>query len=117
MSKVLLIAEHDGSVLNPSTAKVVSCAAEIEGSEIDVLVLAESAASVAEQAAALGAVKRVLTVENAANKNAIAAVLAPQIVALAKGYSHLFAPSTTFGKDLMPRVAALLGVNQISDRL
>ncbi len=115
MSKVLLIAEHDGSVLNPSTAKVVSCAAEIEGAEIDVLVLAESASSVAAQAAALDAVKRVLTVENVANKDAIAAVLAPQIVALAKGYSHLFAPSTTFGKDLMPRVAALLGVNQISD--
>ena len=115
MSKVLLIAEHDGSVLNPSTAKVVSCASEIEGAEIDVLVLAESASSVAAQAAALDAVERVLTVENVANKDAIAAVLAPQIVALAKGYSHLFAPSTTFGKDLMPRVAALLGVNQISD--
>ncbi|MDH3337075.1 MAG: electron transfer flavoprotein subunit alpha/FixB family protein [Gammaproteobacteria bacterium] len=115
MSKVLLIAEHDGSTLNASTAKVVACARQIDGAEIDVVVLAESAASVAAEAAALESVKRVLTVENAANKTAIAAVLAPQIVALADGYSHIFGPSTTFGKDLMPRVAALLGVNQISD--
>ena len=58
---------------------------------------------------------RVLTVENVANKHPLGAVLAPQVAALADGYSHIFGPSTTFGKDLMPRVAALLGVNQISD--
>jgi electron transfer flavoprotein alpha subunit len=115
MSKILLIAEHDGTALNPSTAKMVACAAEFDGADIDVLVLAESAADVAAEAATLASVSRVLTVENAANKHPLAAVLAPQIVAAADGYSHIFGPSTTFGKDLMPRVAALLGVNQISD--
>ena len=115
MSKVLVIAEHDGQTLNQSTAKTVACAADITGATIDVLVLAESAGVVAEQAAKLDAISRVLTVEHAANANALAAVLAPQIVTVAGGYSHVFGPSTTFGKDLMPRVAALLGVNQISD--
>jgi len=115
MAKILLIGEHDGAVLNPSTAKVVACAAEIDNAEIDVLILAESASQVAAEAATLQSVSRVLTVENEANKHPLGAVLAPQIVALADGYSHIFGPSTTFGKDLMPRVAALLGVNQISD--
>ncbi|MDH3533076.1 MAG: FAD-binding protein [Gammaproteobacteria bacterium] len=115
MAKILLIAEHDGQTLNPSTAKCVACAAEIEAAEIDVVVFADAAASVAAEAATLDSVARVLTVENSANKYGLAAVIAPQIVAIAKGYSHIFGPSTTFGKDLMPRVAALLGVNQISD--
>ena len=115
MSKVLVVAEHDDSALNSSTAKTVACAAGIDGAEIDVVVLAASAAEIASAAAALDSVARVLTVENAANKHALSAVLAPQIVELAGGYSHVFGPSTTFGKDLMPRVAALLGVSQISD--
>lgn len=115
MAKVLLIAEHDGTTLNSSTAKCVACAAQLEGAEIDVAVLANSAADVAAAAAALDSVQRVLTVENPANGTATAAVLAPQIVALAEGYDYVFGPSSTFGKDLMPRVAALLGVNQISD--
>jgi electron transfer flavoprotein alpha subunit len=115
MSNILVIAEHDGQTLNPSTAKTVACAAEISGATIDVVVFAESATEVASQAAQLDSVSRVLTVENPANADALAAVIAPQIVALAGNYSHVFGPSTTFGKDLMPRVAALLGVNQISD--
>jgi electron transfer flavoprotein alpha subunit len=115
MSKILLIAEHDGSTLNPSTAKVVACATEIPDAVIDVVVLASSTAELAAQAATLDTVNRVLSVENAANDSALAAVLAPQIAILADGYTHVFGPSTTFGKDLMPRVAALLGVNQVSD--
>ena len=115
MSKVLIIAEHDGAALSPSVAKTVACAAQIDGAEIDVLVLAAAAADVAAAAAQLDGVQRVLTVENPANANPLAAILAPQIVAAADGYSHVFAPSTTFGRDLMPRVAALLGVNQVSD--
>ena len=83
--------------------------------EIDIAVLAADAAPVAAEAAALGGVRRVLTLERPENAEPLAAVLAPQIAALAKGYTHLFGPSTTFGKDLMPRVAALLGVGQISD--
>jgi electron transfer flavoprotein alpha subunit len=115
MSKILIIAEHDGSTLNSSTAKTVACAASIEGAQIDIAVLASTAAPVAAQAAELEFVTRVLTVERAENEQAIAAVLAPQIAALAGGYSHIFGPSTTFGRDLMPHVAALLSVNQVSD--
>jgi electron transfer flavoprotein alpha subunit len=114
-AKVLIVAEHDGTKLNPSTAKSVTCARAISGAEISVAVLAANAGAVASQAAQLAGVNRVLTVENPANEHALAAVLAPQIVALAKDYSHVFGPSTTFGKDLMPRVAALLGSAQISD--
>jgi len=115
MSKILIIAEHDGSTLNSSTAKTVTCAASIEGAEIDIVVLASTAGPVAAQAAELESVARVFTVERAENESAIAAVLAPQIAALAGDYSHIFGPSTTFGKDLMPHVAALLSVNQVSD--
>ena len=115
MAKVLIIAEHDGATLNPSTSKCVSCAASIDGATIDVAVFASSATDVAAQASAIDGVANVLTVENPANEHALTVVLAPQIVALADGYDYVFGPSTTFGKDLMPRVAALLGVNQISD--
>ena len=115
MASVLVVAEHDGNVLNPSTAKSVTCAAEIEGATIDVVVLGESIDAVSTEASQLESVNRVLSVDSAHNAAPVAAVLAPQIVALADGYSHVFGPSTTFGKDLMPRVAALLGVNQVSD--
>jgi len=115
MPKILIIAEHAGGKLNPATAKCVTCASKIAGAEIDVAVLAADPAAVASQAAALKDVKRVLTVANPANAEPLAAVLAPQIAALAANYTHVFGPSTTFGKDLMPRVAALLGVGQLSD--
>ncbi|MDX1404030.1 MAG: electron transfer flavoprotein subunit alpha/FixB family protein [Woeseiaceae bacterium] len=115
MSKVLLIAEHDGSTLNASTAKCVSCAAELADAEIHVMVLAEGGAEVAAQAAKITGVARVVHVDHAHNAHPVAAILAPQIAAFADGYTHLLGPSTTFGKDLMPRVAALLGVNQVSD--
>jgi len=115
MAKILIVAEHDGSTLNPATAKCVSCAAGIDGADIDVLVLGSTAASIAGEAAMIDGVNRVLTAERAENEIPMAALQAPQVVALADGYSHLFGPSTTFGKDLMPRVAALLGVNHVSD--
>ena len=115
MSKILVIAEHDGAKLNPSTSKCVTCAAKIEGGTIDVLVLAADGATVAAQAAALAGVGKVLVADNAANAEPLAAVQAPQVAKLAAGYTHVFGPSTTFGKDLMPRVAALLGVGQVTD--
>ena len=114
MSKILIVAEHDGARLNPSTAKCVTCAAKVGGT-VDLLVLAASGADVAAQAAAIAGVGKVLLAENAANAEPLAAVLAPQVAKLAAGYTHVFGPSTTFGKDLMPRVAALLGVGQVSD--
>ena len=115
MSKILVIAEHLGGKLNAATAKTVSAAAAISGAQIDVLVLAADPAAVAAEAAKIAGVSKVLTVANAANANPVAQVLAPQIAKAAAGYSHVFGPSTTFGKDLMPCVAALLGVNQVSD--
>ena len=115
MSIVLVVAEHLGGKLNPSTAKCVACAATISGAAIDVVVFAADGASVAQEAAGLSGVRTVLRVDNPANAEPIAAVLAPQIAKLAANYTHVFGPSTTFGKDLMPRVAGLLGVNQVSD--
>ncbi|MDX2425791.1 MAG: FAD-binding protein [Cycloclasticus sp.] len=115
MSKVLIIAEHDGNTLNGSTARAVTCAKDLALDAIDIVVLAADGSSVAEQAAAIAGVNAVLLVQNPANESAVAALLAPQIVALSSDYSHVLAPSTTFGKDLLPRVAALLGVPQISD--
>jgi electron transfer flavoprotein alpha subunit len=115
MNRALVIAEHFQGKLNPSTAKCVSCVQAIGQVEIDIAVLAADGGAVAAEAAALSGVKRVLLVERAENAEALAALQAPQLAALARGYTHLFGPSTTFGKDLMPRVAALLGVGQISD--
>jgi electron transfer flavoprotein alpha subunit len=115
MSKVLVIAEHDGAKLNASTAKSVTCAASIPGAEVTVAVCAADASAVATQAAALKGVARVLKLENPANAHALSAVIAPQIAAIASEFSHVFGPSTTFGKDLMPRIAALLEAPQLSD--
>jgi electron transfer flavoprotein alpha subunit len=114
-AKVLIVAEHDGTKLNPSTAKSVTCARGIQGAEIIVAVFGAKPDAVAAQAAQLAGVTRVLTIENAANEHPLAAVLAPQVVAVAADCTHVLAASTTFGKDLMPRVAALLGTAQISD--
>jgi electron transfer flavoprotein alpha subunit len=111
----LIVAEHDGARLNPSTAKCVTCARALPQAEIAIAVLAADGGAVCAQAAALTGVSRVLRVDHAANAHALAATWAPQIVALAKGFTHVFGPSTTFGKDLMPRVAALLGIPQVSD--
>ena len=115
MSKVLVIAEHLDGKLNASTAKTVSAAAALNPNSIDVAVLAADPSAIAEAAARIAGVTRVLAVANPANANAVAQVLAPQIAKLADGYSHVFLPSTTFGKDVAPCVAALLGVNQVSD--
>jgi electron transfer flavoprotein alpha subunit len=114
-TKILIVAEHDGTRLNPSTAKCVTCAKTISGGEITVAVFAAKAAAIAAQAAQLQGVTRVLTVEHPANAHLLAAVLAPQITTLARDCALVLGPSTTFGKDLMPRVAALLDTVQVSD--
>jgi electron transfer flavoprotein alpha subunit len=115
MAKVLIVAEHLDGRLNGSTAKCVSAAQALSPEAIDVVVLADDPAAVASEAAKLEGVGKVLAVANPANAHPIAQVLAPQVAKLADGYSHVFGPSTTFGKDLMPCVAALLGVAQVSD--
>jgi electron transfer flavoprotein alpha subunit len=92
----------------------MSCALAI-GGDIDVAVFAADGKAVCDAAAKLKGVKKVLRVARAENGKPLAAVLAPQIAKLAADYSHVLAPSTTFGKDLLPRAAALLGVPQVSD--
>ena len=114
MSKILIVAEHLNGALNASTARCVSCAQAI-GGDVHVLVLADAADAIAAQAAQIAGVSKVLAVSNPANAHPIAQVLAPQVAKAAAGYSHVLGPSTTFGKDLMPCVAALLGVAQVSD--
>jgi len=116
MAKVLIVAEHLGGKLNSATARCVTCARDIKPDAIDVLVLAAAPDAIAAEAAKIDGVSKVLTIANAANAHALAATYAPQIAAVAgNGYTHVFAPSTTFGKDVAPRVAALLGVAQVSD--
>jgi electron transfer flavoprotein alpha subunit len=115
MDRVLVVAEHADGKLNAAVAKCVACASSISGAEIHVAVLAVDGAAIAAAAAAIQGVARVLLVKNAANEPALAAVLAPQVAKLASGYGLVVGPSTTFGKDLMPRVAGLLGAPQVSD--
>ncbi len=116
MSAVLVVAEHDGQTLHAGVARAVSCGLAIEAERLDVAVLGQDCTGVARQAARIEGVARVLRLDRRENANPVAAIQAPQLAALAgDGYSHVLGPSTTFGKDLMPRVAALLGVPQVSD--
>jgi electron transfer flavoprotein alpha subunit len=115
MNKILIVGEHDGKTLNPATAKCVTCAKNIGDGEITIALFGADTAAVASQAAGLAGVKTVLRVDRPENAHPLAAVFAPQLAALAADYSHVFGPSTSFGKDLMPRVAALLSVAQVSD--
>jgi electron transfer flavoprotein alpha subunit len=115
MSKVLIVAEHLDGKLNSATARCVSCAQALGAASIDIVVLSDAPDAVAAQAAQIAGVSKVITVSNPANAHALAQVLAPQVAKVAAGYSHVFVGSTTFGKDLMPCVAALLGTAQVSD--
>lgn len=115
MSRVLIVAEHAGGKLNVSTAKCVKAASSLAGAEITIAVFTTAGSAVAAQAARLAGVARVLEVAHAANEHQLAATLAPQVAEVGQGFTHLFGPSTTFGKDLMPRVAALIDAPQISD--
>ena len=114
MSKTLIIAEHDGQTLNPSTAKCAACAAAI-GHEFDIIVMGASVGEIAGQAADIDGAGTVFAVEAEHLANPLAVNHASEVVAMADNYSHILGPSTTFGRDLMPRIAALLGVNQLSD--
>jgi electron transfer flavoprotein alpha subunit len=115
MHKILIVGEHDGKTLNPATAKCVTCAGGVPDGEITIVLLGADTAAVAAQAAAVAGVKSVLRVDRPENEHPLAAIFAPQLAALAADYTHVFGPSTSFGKDLMPRVAALLGAPQVSD--
>jgi len=115
MARVLIIAQHEDGALNPATAKTLAGAKGLGIADIDIAVFAESGAGVAQQASRLEGASRVLMIEHADFAHPTAARLAPEIKALADDYSHILGPSTTFGRDLMPRAAALIGVGQVSD--
>ena len=110
----LVIAEHDNKALRRATLHAITAAAAL-GGEIDVLVAGKDAGAVAQQAAKVKGVRKVLHADDAAYAHGLAENLAPLVVAQAGGYGHVLATATTFGKNLMPRVAALLDVAQISD--
>jgi electron transfer flavoprotein alpha subunit len=111
----LVVAEHDNAALKPATLNAVAAAKEIAGEDVDILVAGKDCGAVAETAAAVAGVRKVLLADDGAYDHGLAENVAPLLVRLAEGYSHLLAPATTSGKNLMPRVAALLDVMQISD--
>ena len=111
---VLVLAEHDNKSLKAASLNTVAAAAKISD-DVDVLIAGEGCADVAAKVAALQGVKRVLLVDNAIYGDQAAEPLAKLVVSLAGNYSHLLAPASSYGKNTMPRVAALLDVAQISD--
>jgi len=111
---VLVLAEHDNASLKNATLNAVSAAAKISG-EIAVLVAGSGCASAAKAAAAISGVKKVLVADAPHYKEQLAENLAALVVGLAGGYTHVLAPATSFGKNVTPRIAALLDVAQISD--
>ncbi|MBO0736002.1 MAG: FAD-binding protein [Alphaproteobacteria bacterium] len=111
----LVIAEHDNAGLKPATLNAVAAAAELAGADVDLLVAGKDCRPAAEAAAAVAGARKVLLADDAAYDHALAENVAPLVVKLAENYSHVLAPATTAGKNLMPRVAALLDVMQISD--
>ncbi|MDX5364003.1 MAG: FAD-binding protein [Pseudazoarcus pumilus] len=111
---VLVIAEHDNQRLRPVTLATIAAALQIEPS-VEVLVAGSACSAAAEEAACLTGVSRVRCADASHYEHELAENLAALVVANAAGYSHLLAPASTFGKNLMPRVAALLDVAQLSD--
>jgi len=111
---ILLIAEHDNQSLSDQTAKALSAAQKISA-DIDVLVAGNGARAAADAAAKLAGVRKVLLAEAAELENRLAEPLAATIISLAGNYDTIVAPATTSGKNVMPRVAALLDVMQVSE--
>jgi len=111
---ILVIAEHDNAALKPSTLHTLGAAKEI-GGDVHVLVAGQGCQAVAQAAAAVPGVGKVLLADAAQYKDQLAENLAALVVGLAKDYGHVLAPATTFGKNFMPRAAAALDVGQVSD--
>jgi electron transfer flavoprotein alpha subunit len=110
----LVIAEHDNNGLKESTLHTITAAKKI-GADVHVLVAGNSATNAAQAAAKIAGVSKVLHSDAATYANGLPENLAALVVSLAKNYSHIMAPATAFGKNVMPRVAALLDVAQISE--
>ena len=111
---ILVIAEHDNRELKPATLNTVTAASQL-GTDIEVLVAGKDCRPVADAAAAITGVTRVLHADADHYEHALAEELAPLVVSVAGDAGHILAPASTFGKNLLPRVAALLDVAAISD--
>jgi electron transfer flavoprotein alpha subunit len=111
---ILVIAEHDNAALNAATLNVVAAAKEI-GGDIEILVAGEACSAVADAAAKIDGISKIIVADSTAYKYQIAEAMGDLVAELGTGYSHILAAATTTGKDFMPRTAALLDVNMISD--
>ena len=110
----LVLAQHDNTALDKTTLHAVTAAAAL-GTEVDLLVAGQDCAAAADEAAKVAGIRKVLRVEAPAYATPVAEDLAALLVAVAGGYDYLLAPATTTGKNVLPRVAALLDTAQISD--
>ncbi len=111
---ILVIAEHDNSNLKGSTLNTITAASLLDG-EISVLIAGSNMNSVVEEAQTIDGVSKILTCDSDSYSNSIAEDLSSLIIANSDGYTHILAPATTFGKNLMPRISAKLDSQQISD--
>jgi electron transfer flavoprotein alpha subunit len=111
---ILVIAEHDNAALKPSTLNTVAAAAKI-GGPVHLLVAGHQCAGVAQAAAKIQGIEKVRVADTPLYAHPLAENLAALVTGMAEGYSHILAPATTFGKNFLPRVAALLDVAQISE--
>ena len=111
---VLLIAEHNNKELRPFTLNAATAASQIDG-DVHAVIIGQNSAEAAKQLSELPVVKKVLSVEAAHYENFTAENFAPVIVKLAENYSHIVCSANTFGKNLMPRIAAHLDTSQVSD--
>ncbi|MDC0233063.1 electron transfer flavoprotein subunit alpha/FixB family protein [Pelagibacteraceae bacterium] len=111
---VLILAEHNNEEVKSSTLNTISAASKL-GNEIEVLVIGNNIENISKEIANYQYVTKVLSLDEQNYENAIAEKIDPVILSIAENYSHIFAPATTFGKNVMPRVAVKLDVAQISD--
>lgn len=111
---ILVLAEHDHGSIKPATLNAVAAAGKL-GGEIHILVAGHNCDGAAKQAAQIAGVKKVIKADAPDLAHSLAEAVAPIVVAIAGNYTHILAPATTFGKNILPRAAALLDVQQISD--
>ena len=111
---ILIVAEHDNASLRPATLNILTAAGELDG-EVHILIAGADCAGAADAAAKLPGVAKVRVADAPEYGHELAENLAPLIAKLAADYTHVLAPATTFGKNVMPRAAALLDVQQVSD--
>ena len=112
--KILVIAEHNNEIVKASTFSTINAASQID-QNIDVLVVGSDCNNVASELSNTQYIKKILLIDDTKFQNPIAENISKIITSCAEEYTHILAPASTFGKNIMPRVAALLDVAQISD--